>query len=119
MKTATRPEELSSRAHGKNGTRTAEVPSKIARVLAHLLAGASINRFEAERLGDHCLNSTIAVLANRHSLGFQREPEKVPNRFGKPCHVIRYSLPASEYDKARKVLALLNQQAKGRKGGVE
>lgn len=116
MKTATRPEELSSRAHGKDSTSTAEAPSKIARLLAHLLAGASVNRFEAERLGDHCLPSTVAVLANRHALGFQRQPEKVPNRFGKPCHVIRYSLPANEHDKARKVLALLNQQAKGRKG---
>lgn len=97
-------------------TYTAEAPTKIARILAHLLAGASINRFEAERLGDHCLNSTIAVLANRHDLGFLRQPEKVPNRWGKPCLVTRYSLPASEHDKTRKVLALLNQQAKGRKG---
>lgn len=112
MKTATRSEELSSRAHGQSSTATTEAPSKIARLLAHLLAGASINRFEAERLGDHCLPSTVAVLANRHSLGFQRQPEKVPNRWGKPCHVTRYSLPASEHDKARKVLALLNKPGK-------
>ena len=115
MKTATRPEELSSRAHGKDSTSTTEAPSKIARLLAHLLAGASVNRFEAERLGDHCLPSTVAVLANRHTLSFQRQPERVPNRFGKPCHVTRYSLPASEHDKARAVLALLNKSAKGRK----
>jgi len=34
-------------------------PSKMARILLHLLTGASLNRFEAERLGDHCLNSTM------------------------------------------------------------
>jgi hypothetical protein len=113
MKTATRSEELSSRAHGKDSTSTAEAPSKIARILEHQLAGASVNRFEAEDLGDHCLPSTIAVLANRHGLIFKRQPEKVPNRWGKPCHVTRYSLPASEHEKARKVLALLSKQGKG------
>ena len=81
-------------------------------MLAHLLTGASVNRFEAERLGDHCLPSTVAVLANRHGLGFQRQRERVPNRWGKPCPVTRYSLPASEHDKARKVLALLSKPGK-------
>lgn len=104
MKKATRPEEQSRPRKADSSTAT---PTKIARILAHLLTGASINRFEAERLGDHCLPSTVAVLANRHGLIFQRQPEKVPNRFGKPCTVTRYSLPPSEHDKARKVLAYL------------
>ncbi|MCM2329819.1 hypothetical protein SAMN05216229_101255 [Geopseudomonas sagittaria] len=112
MKTATRSVELSSRAHGNSSTGSEEAPSKIARLLKHLLAGASVNRFEAERLGDHCLPSTVAVLANRHGLIFKRLPEKVPNSWGKPCYVTRYSLPVSEYDKARKVLALLSTPSK-------
>lgn len=87
-------------------------PSKIARILAHLLAGANINRFEAERLGDHCLNSTIAVLANRHGLIFKRQPESAPNRWGAPCIVIRYSLLASDCDKAGMVLAYLSRTAR-------
>ncbi|SDU19696.1 hypothetical protein [Geopseudomonas guangdongensis] len=111
MKTATRSEELSSRAHGQHSTDIVEPHSKITRVLAHLLAGASINRFEAERLGDHCLNSTIAVLANRHGLSLKRQPEKVPNRFGEPCRVIRYSLPVSEHQRARTALASLQRTA--------
>ncbi len=90
-----------------------EAPTKIARLLAHLLVGASINRFEVEHLGDHCLPSTIAVLANRHGLAFQCQPERVPNRWGKPCFVTRYSLPASKYRRIRVVLVLLN--LKGRK----
>lgn len=108
MKKATRPEEQSRPRKADSSTAT---PSKIARILAHLLTGASINRFEAEDLGDHCLPSTIAVLANRNGLIFQRQPEKVPNRFGKPCHVTRYSLPTSERKRARAVLAFLKRTA--------
>ena len=126
MKTAARSEELSSRAHGQHTTSAsdaellAQAPTKIARVLAYLLPACnSLNRFEAEALGDHCLNSTISDLSNRYGLGFKRQLEEVPNRFGKPCLAKRYSLPDSEHDKARKVLALLNQQAKDRKGVAE
>lgn len=106
MKKATRPEEQSRPRKADSST---AAPTKIARILAHLLTGASINRFEAEDLGDHCLPSTIAVLANRHALAFLRQPEKVPNRWGKPCTVHRYSLPDSESDKALKVLAHLKR----------
>lgn len=60
MKTATHPEELSSRAHGKDSASTPEAPSTIARQQAGLLGGSSIN---GGRLGDHRLNSTIVVLA--------------------------------------------------------
>ena len=81
--------------------------TKIARVLAYLISGASLNRFEAEHMGDHCLNSTIATLANRHGLLIRRKPEKVPNRWGKPCTVIRYSLPVEERGQANEVLARL------------
>ncbi|MBM7062827.1 hypothetical protein JQX08_19100 [Pseudomonas sp. UL073] len=99
----------SSRAHGNSST---EAATKIARILAHLLTGASTNRFEAEGLGDHCLNSTIAILANRHGLTFGRQSERVPNRWGQPCLVTRYSLPASEQDKARKVLDRLSRPSR-------
>lgn len=82
-------------------------PSKIARILAHLLTGASLNRFEAEKIGDHCLNSTISELANRHGLAFRRISERVPNRWGAPCTVTRYALPQSEFARASQVLARL------------
>lgn len=111
MKTAAHPGELSSRAHGQPSTDIEEAPSKIARILAHLLAGASVNRFEAEGLGDHCLTSTIAVLANRHGLTFQRKSERVPNLWGAPCTVTRYSLSSSERQRARSTLAYLQRTA--------
>lgn len=94
---------------------TPEAPSKIANILTHLVTGASLNRFEAERLGDHCLNSTIAVLANRHGLTFQRQRERVPNKWGAPCSVTRYSLPAKEQHHAFTVLACLKPAARPQK----
>lgn len=94
---------------------TPEAPSKIARILAHLLTGASLNRFEAERLGDHCLNSTISVLANRHGLTLQRQQERVPNNWGAPCSVTRYSLPSNGQHHASTVLAFLKSAARPQK----
>ncbi len=94
----------------------ANAPTKIAHILAYILVPCnSLNRFEAELLGDHCLNSTVAKLANQYGLEFQRQPEKVPNRWGAPCDVTRYSLPESQHQRGRAVLALLNKPAKGRK----
>ncbi|CAM5342527.1 helix-turn-helix domain-containing protein [Eoetvoesiella caeni] len=50
----------------------------------------SLNRFEAERIGDHCLHSTIAVLrADGHKIYSQWEV--VETRF-KPTRVKRYFL---------------------------
>lgn len=123
MKKATRPEEQSRLLQGQSITASAspdvlfaKAPTKIARVLAYLLAPCnSLNRFEAELLGDHCLNSTIAKLTHNYGLEFQRQPEKVPNRWGAPCDVIRYCLPESQHQRARTVLALLCKPAKGRK----
>ncbi|WP_349618086.1 hypothetical protein [Azotobacter salinestris] len=123
MKKATRPEEQSRPLQGQSITASAspdvllaEASTKIARVLAYtLIPGNSLNRFEAELLGDHCLNSTIAKLAHSYGLEFHRQPEKVPNRWGAPCDVTRYSLPESQHQRARAVLALLSKPAKGRK----
>ena len=94
-----------------NSTRT-KAQSKISRVLAHLLHHGPLNRFEAERIGDHCLHSTISSLAHSYGLTFARTPEKVPNHWGQPCDVIRYSLPASERRRALLVLDMLNRKGK-------
>ncbi|MFV0284447.1 MAG: hypothetical protein ACK5JE_11745 [Castellaniella sp.] len=51
----------------------------------------SLNRFEASRLGDTCLNTTVAQLrADGHVL--YAAFEDVPTRFGKTVRVKRYSL---------------------------
>ncbi len=64
--------------------------TKKAAILAALRHG-SLNRFEAERLGDHCLNSTIAELrANGYVI--HSYPEMVKTRFGRRVRVKRYHL---------------------------
>lgn len=108
-----------SQSHGQNITTShravdpqGNAPSKIARVLAHLLNSGALNRFEAERIGDHCLHSTISALANGYGLSFKRTPEKVTTHWGQPCDVIRYALPRTEHRRARAVLVLLTRKGK-------
>lgn len=88
--------------------------TKIGRILEHLINGHSLNLFEAERIGDHTLRSTISTLANRHGLMIQRQSESVPNGWGGPSIATRYSLPISEHKRARLVLlAMISRQSKG------
>lgn len=63
--------------------------TKIGRILGILRSGRSLNRFEAERFGDHCLHSTVARL---NAEGFQivGRWEEVPCRFAKTTRVKRY-----------------------------
>ena len=81
-------------------------PSKIARLLVYLRHFGALNRFEAARLvGDSCLNSTVSALETQYGIGFERQPEKSPNRWGAPCDVLRYSLPASQHEHADAAIA--------------
>ncbi len=67
--------------------------TKLYRIYHALLAG-SLNRFEAERIGDHCLHSTVARLQS-YGIVIARVNEKVPTNWGKPATVCRYWIPAS------------------------
>lgn len=89
-------------------------PSKICRVLAILISGRTLNRFEAEREGEHCLHTTISALANKYDLLFVRTPETVPSNWGASCRVVRYRLAPSHIDRAEKLLALLVARSAGR-----
>ena len=53
--------------------------NKIDRIRIELTRPKGLNRFEAERLGDHVLNSTIAALRKRGE-PIQEEWEVVPTR---------------------------------------
>jgi len=59
------------------------------RILTIMRAGRSLNRFEAESLGDHCLHSTIATLRREGHL-FHDTWERVPTRFRTEVRVKRY-----------------------------
>jgi hypothetical protein len=106
MKKATRSVEQSSQSQGD--ITTTDAPNKICRVLAYLITGKSLNRFEAERIGEHCLHTTISRLSNHHGLNFMRQAEAVPNNWGSPCRVVRYWLSATERKRAKVLLSFLS-----------
>lgn len=96
MKKPTTPESMAG-PHSRKSTKTRTI-------LEVFVSGRTLNRFEAERLGDHTLNSTISTLVNAKGLVFIRHTEEVPNRFGTLTRVTRYRL--ANHSKKR-ALALL------------
>ena len=78
--------------------------SKQAKMLRHFVTGKSLNVFEAEPLGDHCLNSTVSTLTNLCGLAFDRQWETVPTRFGVSVRVVRYSLADCSMEAAQSLL---------------
>ena len=73
-------------APGRTGTAsitalsTVNSINKIDRIRIELTRPEGLNRFEAERLGDHVLNSTIAALRKRGE-PIEEEWETVPTRY--------------------------------------
>lgn len=66
---------------------------KIYRTEAALKLPAGLNRFEAERIGDHCLNSTVADLRKTYGSNLIQQWETVPSRYSaKGVRVYRYWL---------------------------
>ncbi len=82
-------------------------------ILKAFVEGRSLNRFEAESLHDHCLNSTVSVLQNTFGVIIDRHRESVPCVNGKASvSVNRYYLNErpENIKRARDVLgAKLNQ----------
>lgn len=78
--------------------------SKTARMLALFAAGRALNRFEAERLGDHVLPSTVFALQTRCGLVFTRKAETVPGFGDSTVRCARYSLTADQQNRARALL---------------
>ena len=67
-----------------------------------------LNRFEAEKIGDHCLPSTIACLTRLHGLEFPRRLVKVPNRFGGETSVMEYRTSDDDKIKIREIQGVMN-----------
>src|SRR5713226_95358 len=54
----------------------AQRETKLKRILAELARGRSLNRFQAEPLGDHCLHSTVAKI-QKYDIQVARRDEVV------------------------------------------
>lgn len=66
-----------------------------------------MNRFDAERIGDHCLHTTVAYI-QRFGVRVDRREEVVPCRFG-TTRVMRYTLN-TEPENLRVARALLGKE---------
>lgn len=78
--------------------------TKTASVLTALYSGQRLHRFKAERIGDHCLPSTISSLFHVHGIQFERRTVRVPNRFGTMTPVTEYRLAQSARKQANRLL---------------
>lgn len=58
-------------------------------MMERILNERSLNTFQAQALGDSCLNTTVSILRTR-GVKVLDEWEKVPNRFGTMSRVKRY-----------------------------
>ena len=74
------------------------------RMLAMFAASHSLNRFQAERHGDHCLPTTISDLQKRYGIEFRRQKETVPTRFDRPTRVTRYWLEDEHLERAGQII---------------
>ena len=78
--------------------------SKLHDILSLFARGERLHRFQAERLGDHTLNSTISDIQKRHRVYFQRNRIRVKNRFGSETSVMQYWLDDSGQERAKLLL---------------
>ena len=67
--------------------------SKIHSILSAFASGRSLNRFDAERLHDHCLHSTVSTIQRGFGILIDRRWESVPCLGGRDTvRVKRYNL---------------------------
>lgn len=90
--------------------------NKITRVLSELAQGRALNRLEAIGLGDTTLNSTIAILRNRHGLTILDEWERYESKNG-TTKLKRYWIPADGMEKATVLLAYMRSRSSCKRGG--
>ncbi len=94
-------------------------PTKRSRVILWLLIAAkhnrTITRFDAERIGEHCLNTTVSVITSKDRVIVNRRETKRPTRFGKPTDCKEYWLEGMAIVTAvNHILALLTDDSKER-----
>lgn len=82
---------------------TSSRPKKWRRILSMFVEGKTLNRFEAERVGDHTLHSTVSGIQTR-GVTILRKEEVVPGYMGCSTRVCRYWLDPSSRARAFELL---------------
>ena len=68
--------------------------------------GCKITRFDAEMIGDHCLNTSISEIGRLEGIKVSRNDTKRPTRFGKPTDCKEYWLEPDQINKAKTILGV-------------
>lgn len=94
-------------------------PTKRARVILWMLIAAihnrTITRFDAEYIGEHCLNTSISVITSIDRIIVNRRETKRPTRFAKPTDCKEYWLEGMAINKAALlILKLLDEDSQER-----
>jgi len=94
-----KPNNKKPSGSGKQQKAHLRTGSKEFTIIQYLLLGNSLHRFESETLGDHCLPSTISIIARKYGLEIPRKMVQVSTRFNSTTSVMRYWF--SEEDKIK------------------
>lgn len=81
--------------------------TKLWRILDVLARGDSLHRFQAERLGDHVLHSTVCKIQG-YGIQVEREWITIPGFAGHPTRVCRYWLSTENCELAARLLRYAN-----------
>ena len=79
--------------------------SKLMTLLIFFSKGGSLNRFEAEKLGCHCLNTSVYDIRRKWGIRLARKTEKVTTRFGNRVTCCRYWLDPQDYAYVAEILS--------------
>jgi len=74
-------------------------------LINHSNKGSKVTRLDAEFIGDHCLNSTVAEIQQVYSVKISRQKTKRPTRFNKAADFNEYWIAETDLVNAREVLA--------------
>lgn len=86
-------------------TKNSRKLTKTLRILAILSSGKSLNMFEAERIGDHTLRSTVSTIQKKYEVCIHRKYEKVKTRLENKTPVCRYWIAKQDFTYAREIVA--------------
>lgn len=78
--------------------------TKFFALLEYFSTGKKLHRFQAEKIGDHSLHSSISSLQQNHGLRFDREWVTVCNRFGGTTRVKSYWLTTPYRERAKAIV---------------
>lgn len=81
-------------------------PGKLISILGHFARGKRLHRYQAEKLGDHCLHTSVSGLQLKHHIRFSRRRVKVPNRINIMTCVMLYWLEGKDLEQAREIVGL-------------